>query len=247
MQLKTQGLIIKEQTIGESDRLVTVLTPDEGVIRAFARKAKTLKDNKNAATQLLCYSRLNIYKGREKYIINEAHPIEVFFGLRNDISKLALAQYFCELASVLAPEGVESSEFLRVVLNAMHFLCKGNRPGIVLKSIVEMRMLSFSGYMPNLICCSNCAAYEADKMYFLIGRGKIYCENCFVEREAKYAVLSLGALRAMRHIAFSEFQKLFSFNLTKEAQKELSYACEEYMLSVLQHSLGTLEFYKGFL
>ena len=28
MQVKTQGLIIREQTVGESDRLVTVLTRD---------------------------------------------------------------------------------------------------------------------------------------------------------------------------------------------------------------------------
>ena len=34
MQVKTQGLIIREQTVGESDRLVTVLTRDAGVVRA---------------------------------------------------------------------------------------------------------------------------------------------------------------------------------------------------------------------
>ena len=54
MQVKTQGLIIREQTVGESDRLVTVLTRDAGVVRAFARRAKNLKDSKSAATQLLC-------------------------------------------------------------------------------------------------------------------------------------------------------------------------------------------------
>ena len=77
MQVKTQGLIIREQTVGESDRLVTVLTRDAGVVRAFARRAKNLKDSKSAATQLLCYSRLSIFKGREKYMIDDAEPIEV--------------------------------------------------------------------------------------------------------------------------------------------------------------------------
>ena len=57
MKVTTQGLIIREQVVGESDRLVTVLTRDEGVVRAFARRAKNLKDSKNAATGLLCYSR----------------------------------------------------------------------------------------------------------------------------------------------------------------------------------------------
>ena len=39
VQVVTQGLIIKEQAVGESDRLVTILTKDEGVGRAFARRA----------------------------------------------------------------------------------------------------------------------------------------------------------------------------------------------------------------
>ena len=75
MQIYTDGLIIREQAIGESDRLVTVLTRDEGLLRAFVRRAKDLKNRGSSATQLLCYSRLTIYRGREKYIIGDARPI----------------------------------------------------------------------------------------------------------------------------------------------------------------------------
>ena len=57
---------------------MTVLTQDEGVVRAFARRAKNLKDSKNAGTGLLCYSRLKFSKGKETYNINEAFPLEVF-------------------------------------------------------------------------------------------------------------------------------------------------------------------------
>ena len=179
MQVKTQGLIIKEQTIGESDRLVTVLTKDEGVVRAFARRAKNLKDSKNAATGLLCYSKLKLSKGKDAYNINEAFPLEVFFDLRKDVTRLALAQYFCQLAVELVPEGVESQEYLRLVLNALHFLCKGTRPQPVLKAIVELRMLSEAGYMPNLAYCAQCGVYESERMYFKINRGTLYCKDCY--------------------------------------------------------------------
>ena len=40
MQIHTEGLVIRESSVGESDRLVTLLTREEGVVRAFARKAK---------------------------------------------------------------------------------------------------------------------------------------------------------------------------------------------------------------
>lgn len=37
-------------------------------------------------------------------MIDDAEPIEVFFGLRRDIAALSLAQYFCELAYLMVPE-----------------------------------------------------------------------------------------------------------------------------------------------
>ena len=42
MKFRTDGLIIREQNIGENDRLVWVLTRTHGVIKAFARGAKKL-------------------------------------------------------------------------------------------------------------------------------------------------------------------------------------------------------------
>lgn len=241
VQVKTPGLIIREQPVGESDRLVTVLTRDEGVVRAFARRAKNLKDSKNAATGLLCYSRLNLYKGRERYIINDAFPIEVFFGLRKDIVALALGQYFCELAAELVPEGVESGEYLRLVLNALHFLCEGTRPPAVLKPIVEMRMLSVSGFMPDLICCARCGAYEAGPMAFQVQEANICCQAC----GGQGAMLSPAALTAMRHIIYSDFEKIFSFTVSEGAGKELSRAAEAYTIQVLQKRPQTLDFYNS--
>ncbi len=247
MQIRTQGLIIREQTVGESDRLVWILTRDEGVVRAFARRAKNLKDSKNAATGLLCYSRLNLYKGRDKYIVNDAFPIEVFFGLRQDIVRLALAQYFCGLSTELIPDGVESGDYLRLVLNALHFLSEGKRPGEILKPIVELRMLSLAGYMPDLVCCAQCGAYEAERMYFKVDRGVIYCQNCYINNGDPCVALSKGALTAMRHIIYSDFEKIFSFSVSKGARKELSAAAEAYTVSVLQKRPKTLDFYNSLL
>lgn len=242
-QFKTEGLIIKEQTVGESDRLVTVLTKDEGVIRAFARRAKNIKDSKSSATQLLCYSRLTIYRGKDKYIISDAFPQEVFFDLRTDIARLALAQYFCELVYEIIPEGVNAEEYLRVTLNSLHFLAKNKRPELLLKSITELRLLTIAGYMPNLVCCADCGEYEAPEMYFLVNSGTIYCGNCFKKTDEPYAVLHGASLRAMRHIIYSDVEKLYSFSVSNEAQKELANACEAYTLSVLQRRPKTLDFY----
>lgn len=242
---KTQGLIIREMPLGESDRLVTVLTKDEGVVRAFARRAKNIIDSKNAATGLMCYSRLDLYKGREKYIINGAVPIEAFFGLRGDIVNLSLGQYLCELAEELVPEGVESEEYLRLVLNALHFLSAGTRPPQLIKPIVELRMLSMSGYMPDLVGCAACGKYESPRMFFRVNRGELYCQDCYVNQGAPAVALSAGALTAMRHIVYSDFERIFSFHLPAGPLRELGDAAEAYTVSVLQKRPKTLDFYRS--
>ena len=242
MQIETNGLVILEKSVGESDRLVTVLTRQEGVLRAFAQQAKKVKSSKLCATQLLSYSRFTIYKGRDKYIINEAQPIEVFFDLRRDMERLSLAQYFCELAGALAPQETEAGDFLRLMLNALHFLSKGTKPNLLLKAIVEMRMLSLAGYMPNLICCAGCSCYEADEMFFLPRSGVIYCGDC-PRPSGPATKLSRGALTGLRHTIYAEFEKLFSFNLSPQGLQELSLASEQYMITTLQRSFNTLDFY----
>ena len=46
MKTTTKGIVIREQTVGESDRLVTLLTADFGIVKAFVRRANNIK-NKN--------------------------------------------------------------------------------------------------------------------------------------------------------------------------------------------------------
>ena len=127
MKFRTDGLIIKEQNIGENDRLVFALTKSNGVIRAFVKGAKNIKNQKCAATSLLSYSRLTIYKGRESYIIGEAQSIKIFSKLRYDVKKMCLAQYFCELALTVCPREQNSEPFLKLVLNSLYLLSEGKR------------------------------------------------------------------------------------------------------------------------
>lgn len=243
MRIETEGLIIREKSVGESDRLVTVLTQQEGILRAFAQQAKRLKSSKLSATQLFSYSRFTIFKGREKYIIDDAQPIEVFFDLRRDMERLSLAQYFCELAAALAPQEAEAGDFLRLMLNALHFLCTGAHPNRLVKAAVEMRMLSLAGYMPNLVCCAGCACYEADTMFFLPRSGVLYCGDCARPSGEPAVPLGRGALTGLRHTIYADFEKLFSFRLPPAGLAELERASEQYVFSTLQRGFPTLDFY----
>ena len=242
MRTNTDGLILKEQNIGEKDKLVTVLTRHNGLVRAFVRGAKSVNNRKNSSTGMFCFSKLCLYKTKESYIIDEAEPIELFFELRDDLEKLALAQYFSELIITLVQEDEPAEEYLRLILNSLHFLAKGKMPAEQVKAITELRLICIAGYMPNLVACDRCGEYETDTMYFDVEDGLLYCENCM--SNSMLFPLDIGLIKALRHIAFSDFEKIYSFKMEESALPDLSYITEKYLLSKLQRNFKTLEFYK---
>lgn len=243
MKLDAQGLVVREKYVGDTDRLVTVLTREKGILRAFVRQPKHAGGGRLSATRLFTYSRFSVFEGRDSYIIDDAQPIEVFFDLRKDIGRLSLAQYFCELSIELAPQDAPAEDYLRLLLNAMYFLQKDSHPAALLKAAVEMRVMSLSGYMPDLVCCAVCARYEADEMFFLPRSGRIVCGDCYSPDGEPAVRLERGAVTALRHTIYAEFDKLFSFRLPQAAGRELAAASERYVLETLGHGFKTLDFY----
>ncbi len=243
MRYNTKGLILREQNIGEQDKLVTVLTGDMGIIKAFVRGAKSIKSKKHSSTGQFCYSRLSFYSGKDSYIIDEAQSIEMFFDLRSDIEKLALAQYFAELACELSPQDEQANEYLRIMLNSLYMLAHEKRPALQLKAITELRLLSLSGYTPNLVACERCGEFETPTMYFDVEHGLLYCENC-ASGNALFP-LPLRIVTAMRHIIFSDIEKLYNFRMSDSELSELSYITEVYTRVKSDRNFKTLEFYNS--
>lgn len=243
MLIKTDGLVIREQSTGEQDRIITLLTRQKGIIRAFANGVRSPKSKNVSATGLLCYSDFSIDKtSKGAYIIREAVVKEVFFSLREDIIRLSLAQYFAEIAGELSPREEESGDFLRLILNSVYFICEGKRNIGIIKAATELRLLTLSGYMPSIVACDNCGCYESEKMFFSAWSGKLWCENC--KPEEKTITVSNSIVAAMRHICFSDAEKIYSFTLSKDGIKALCAVSEKYLKSITMRNYKTLDFYK---
>ncbi len=239
MNLNTDGLIIREKASGEQNKTVTVLTRDDGIVRAYVYGAKKIGSRTSAATQLFAFSELGFKESRGSYIIEAAKPKEVFFGLRNDVKKIALAQYFAELCECLAPENENTEEYLKLILNSLKLLTDEKRDEKLIKSVFELTILSLSGYMPNIVACQECGKYEDEYMYFDTQNGNIFCDKCgtFGMR------VPVSVISAVRFVLLSERKKIFNFNLSDANLQALCDLTEKYTLSTLQRKFKTLDFY----
>ena len=247
MKLITNGLIVKEQNIGEKDKLITMLTESHGIVKGFARGAKDIRSPKCAATGLLCYSRLSLHKGKDSYIVGDAKALRIFSGLSKSMEGTCCAQYFCELACAVCPKEQEAERQLRLILNALHLLSENKRPMDLIKPCVELRLMCMAGYMPDIMMCKECGEYETDVMAFLPRSGQLICGDCLgkTETDSFRIKLNRSALTALRHCCYSDAEKLFGFSLPEADLKTLNFCSEEYIRFILERNFRTLRFLKS--
>lgn len=239
----TEALVIREMNVGENDRLVTLFSKEHGIIKAFASGAKGIKSKKGAATSLLTYGSFAIKNKNGSLRIYEATPIAIFFGAGSDIEVLTLSQYFCELAACFAVNGVNNGELLRLILNSLHFLTVKKRFPPLIKAITELRAISISGYAPNLVACDNCGRFEDDIMYFSLDNGVLICGDC--HKDGNFVAADKTMVTAMRHIVYSDFSKLYNFEIPNDRAKLLSEITSAYLLTQTDQRFKTLEFYNS--
>ena len=241
MHLSTDGIIVRENIASENDKYITALTRSNGLVSAYARGVRNLKNRNASGCGLLCYSDLTFFKSRDTYKLDEAAPREVFWGLREDIVHLSLAQYFCELCLTLAPEGSEAEEYLRLMLNALAFLSKREKDPNLIKAVVELRMLTLSGYMPDLSRCAVCGEDTDDRMAFSAREGRIFCTKH--RPGVGEILLDRTLLAAMRHIVYTDFDRLFRFSMPEKSAAALARATERFLLQQTERGYKTLDFY----
>jgi DNA repair protein RecO (recombination protein O) len=239
----TEALVIKEMNVGESDRLVTLFSKEHGIIKAFASGAKGVKSKKGAATSLLTYGSFTIKNKNGSLRIYEATPITMFFGAGDDIVVLTLAQYFCELAFNFAVNGANNTEFLRLILNSLHFLTNEKRFPPLIESITELRTAVIAGYAPDLVACENCGKFDDAVMFFNVIEGFLHCSEC--KGGSGFRAVDRTILTAMRHIVYSEFKNLYSFTIPENKAKELAEITGRYITVQTDHKFSTLEFYES--
>ena len=242
----TTGLVLKETRYKESDRILTILTPELGVISAAAQSSLRLKSKLFSACGLFCYSEFTLVPGRNMYTVREAEVKNVFHGISSSIEGMSLAMYMAEMAMTLSPTGQEAQRELRLLLNCFYMISESKTDLRVIKAVFELRTMSACGFMPQIVCCRDCSAYDGAAFYLDVQEGHLLCADC-AAKAGKTCNLDQGALYALRHICLVDDKKIFAFKISVGSLEKLSAVAERYALTHMDKPLKSYDFLKTLL
>lgn len=142
---KTEGIIIKRHNFGEADRILTVFTKNQGLIKVKAKGVRKITSRRASHIELLNLSALSLYEGPRMQILTEAQTINSFQHLKNDLSKIAIAYHICELVNGLCAHNQENRMVFSLVLNTFRRLATVEDPRTIVKEF-EIEILSLLGF-----------------------------------------------------------------------------------------------------
>ena len=255
------GLILRESAYGESDKLLTVLTADEGKVFMIAKGVRSLKSKNMSLCRLFTYANFEYYEKNGKRWLAGGSVHDSFFGLAADIEAMALASYVVDIAAEVTGEGVEAREMLRVTLNTLYAIEKNIKPLPLIKGAFELFAAFRSGYEPELTECAECHSAPTGEVWLDVMNGALLCGECMKKRNKGGAVmpeldaylsknillpLSPALLFAVRYIDSASPSRLFAFELKEDRDlADLSRIGEIYLQNHLERGFDTLSFYRA--
>lgn len=241
--ITVKGVVLRETAYGEHDKLFDLFT-ENGIYTVRARGVRKQGSKYAAVTQVFSYGEFCLRQSGERYFLDSAVPVNLFFGLRGDLEALALAAYFAELLRNTATQQPQP-QILRLFLHCLHYLCEHTRPPLQIKAIFELRLATELGHAPNLLCCNLCGEFLPQQLYFRVPSGDFVCKDCRISDAEGGIAASAAVLQAARHIVFSDFERVFLFRLGEHALETLQIYTERNLLTALNlHMPRTLLFYR---
>ncbi|AFW94075.1 MULTISPECIES: DNA repair protein RecO [Nostocales] len=154
---KATGINLKAQPLGESDKIVTILTQEFGLIRAVATGARKQNSSLGGRMGMFIVNELLISQGRNLDRITQAETIKTYPGLSKDLGKLAASQYLAEIVLCQALSELPQTELYELFNEHLQRL--NDIPKTEIKCVVAhlvqgvFQLLALAGLTPQVESC----------------------------------------------------------------------------------------------
>ncbi len=242
--------------MGEYDRRLTILTKERGKISAFAKGARRPNSMLVGSSQPFVFARFFLFEGRTSYTVSQVEVLNYFPELRGDVELTYYGFFFCEFAEYLTREGNDERAILTLLYQSLRALSHPSIGRELTRVIFEFKAYYLNGEGPQVTECVRCK--KKDVPFVLqIRRGGCMCEDCLgsdyspEERRKReqqglipigeYYNLSGSAWYALRYIASTPPEKIYSFTVTPEVLSELQAVLRSWRREYHRHTFRSLE------
>lgn len=164
-QLKTKAIVLSRRNYRETDRIVTVLTPEYGKLGLVAKGSRSLKSKLAGGIELFTLNDISFIRGRGDLSTLVSSRLDTNFpDIIKNIDRVKLGYDLLKSVDRLTESEAEA-EYFELLAAALGGLNDLTLDDDVLKIWFTARMIAISGHAPNLIYDEKGGKLEEAKAY----------------------------------------------------------------------------------
>ncbi len=233
---QVEGLVIRDATVGERDRVVVLFSRDEGKLTFVARGARRPGSSLGPSVQMLTRGRFQCVRRRGLDLLTQAVSIESYGKLKAELWSMSCGLYLAELVDSSTVEAAPNRtlyDLLVGVLDAInHHGCSD-----ALLRYFELRLLQCVGFCPSVQRCVGCGGRLRPEVNALSATlGGAMCPDC--SSSCTDAIpLSVDALKVLRFCLANDLETSCRAKLSASLAAEVEEHLHRFLVGVLQKEL----------
>lgn len=147
-----QAVVLRRRDAGETDRRLTILTPELGKVDVYAKGARKAASRLSGVSDPLSVATLALAEGKRNRYVTQAQPQTSFPGLRKDFDRLSIALAIVELFAAALPYEEPDRDVFELLLKALRGVEKHPKP-LAAAAWAQVALLGHTGFMPSFGRC----------------------------------------------------------------------------------------------
>lgn len=156
--VETEGLVLKSYSLAEADKIVVLLTENEGLVRGVAKGAKRLKSRFGGGLEPFSVVQISYFQKEERELVSigRIDLVKSYFEQASNPEFFEKFAYLVELLVEFAPPHDPNEKLYRMAKVCLETASENpqNLDGTVV--YFELWILRLGGYLPDWNRCDNC-------------------------------------------------------------------------------------------
>ena len=238
----TDAIVLTRFDLGEADRVLTLITPGTGKLKAIAKGIRRPTSRIGGSLEPFAELRVALHRGRTFDVVTQVTVGHAWLHLRDSLESTATAWYLAELADRSLEERHAADPVYHLLRRAYELLDAGMAPGRVARWY-EMHLADELGVRPEVDRCVECdRLLEAGEQFrWVPPLGGVVCQRCPGPPHDR-AGLSLDALKVLKAYQRMDVEALAGLRIAAPAEREVEAAMRDFIANTLERRAKSLAF-----
>ncbi len=238
----TDAIVLSRFDLGEADRVLTLITPSIGKLKAIAKGIRRPTSRLGGSLEPFAELTVALARGRTFDVVTQVSVGHAWLNLRDDLESTATAWYLAELADRSLEERHAAEPLYALLRRAYELLDAGMAPGRVARWY-EMHLLDELGVRPEVDRCVECDRVldSSERFRWVPPLGGVVCERCPGPPHDR-TDLSLEGLKLLKAYQRMDIEAIAGLRLANVVEREVEAALRVFVQAALERVARSLAF-----